>query len=211
MKSVFQRLFKAASRASTFGLPKGAHITRYKMYQHLSGFKEMLPEGRALSISGSEKLCRVMDYNDSAIQDASYPETNILDLPYEDGEFDCVVSDQVLEHVKGNPQKAIDECFRVVRPGGYVVHTTCFINPIHLNPSDYWRFTPDALRLMTEQHGEVIDSDGWGNPLIWPYILTGLRFEPIPHSTWHPLNWLATFNHPNWPVITWVLARKHAD
>jgi 2-polyprenyl-3-methyl-5-hydroxy-6-metoxy-1,4-benzoquinol methylase len=45
-----------------------------------------------------------------------------------------VVSDQVLEHVVGDPQTAIDETLRVLRPGGIVIHTTCFMNPIHGAP-----------------------------------------------------------------------------
>lgn len=203
-------VLKRIVRASAVGSPTGPHVTRYSMYQQLADLKGALSGSRVLSISGSEDLCRVLGFEGSAVTDASYPEANILDLPFEDGAFDGVVSDQVLEHVEGNPQRAIDECFRVTRPGGFAVHATCFINPIHLAPGDFWRFTPDALRLLVRDHGEVVEAGGWGNPLVWPYIKAGLRFEPIPHSRWHPLHWLATRDNPKWPVVTWVVARKHA-
>ena len=42
-------------------------------------------------------------------------------LPFEDATFDIVVSDQVFEHVLDYPQ-AIDELWRVMRPGGAWLH-----------------------------------------------------------------------------------------
>lgn len=198
-------------RALTAGLPKGSHVTRYAMYRHLETYRGRLSGTRILSISGSDALCAVLGFEGASVTGASYPEASVLDLPFEDGAFDGVVSDQVLEHVEGDPQRAIDECFRVTRPGGFAVHATCFLNPIHAAPGDFWRFTPDALGLLAAPHGEVVETGGWGNPWIWPYIGAGLRFESIPHARWHPLHWLATHNHPEWPVSTWVVATKSGD
>jgi len=137
-----------------------------------------------------------------------YPQFNILNLPFEDGEFDAVVSDQVLEHVEGNPQAAIDETFRVLKQNGIALHTTCLINPVHGAPSDYWRFTPNALRLLVTKNGEVIDAGGWGNPYVLFFLALGLRFKSIPHARWHPAHWLAMKNSDKWLIHTWVLARK---
>jgi SAM-dependent methyltransferase len=155
-------------------------------------------------------LARLLGFKDEQITDASYPEFNILSLPFEDGEFDAVVSDQVLEHIEGNPQSAIDETFRVLKPNGISLHTTCFINPVHGAPNDYWRYTPDALKLLTKKHGEVLDIGGWGNPYVWLFAAVGLRYEPIPDARWHPAHWIATKNSSKWPIITWVFCRKAA-
>jgi 2-polyprenyl-3-methyl-5-hydroxy-6-metoxy-1,4-benzoquinol methylase len=45
-----------------------------------------------------------------------------LDLPYEDGTFDCVIASEILEHVPDD-DRAIDELVRVVRPGGWLAVT----------------------------------------------------------------------------------------
>ena len=57
-----------------------------------------------------------------------------------DQSLDCVVVLEVLEHVK-NPQKALSEIFRVLKPGGKIILSTPFIFHIHAEPHDYWRFT----------------------------------------------------------------------
>lgn len=203
------RISRAAFRASTLGLGKGPHVTRYYMNDHLAKFAEDRPrDSRALSISHSEGLAKLLGFTDDQITDAAYPEHSIFDLPFEDETFDAVVSDQVLEHLEGDPQNAIDETFRVLQPNGVVLHTTCFINPIHACPNDYWRFTPQALQLLTSKHGDIIEASGWGNPYVWLYASCGLRFMPIPHARWHPGHWIATKNDPAWPIVTWVLTRK---
>lgn len=196
-------------KLSVFGLKTGPHVTRYFMYKHLSRYSEVRPrDSKVLSISHSEKLAEILGFKRDQIIDASYPSVNVLKLPFDDHEFDCVVSDQVLEHVEGEPQAAINELFRVLRPNGIALHSTCFINPVHGCPSDYWRFTPDALRLLTEKSGTIIDSGGWGNTYVWPFVFLGLRFAPVPEVRWHPAHWIATYNDPQWPIVTWVLVKK---
>lgn len=198
-------------RIATLGLTKGPHITRYSMYQCLSKYSETRPEDhRVLSISHSEQLARLLGYSSDQIINVEYPQVSILSLPFENDTFDAVVSDQVLEHIKGDPFAAVKETFRVVKPGGIVLHTTCLINPLHGEPMDHWRFTPYGLRLLIQGQGKVIDAEGWGNPYVWPFCFLGLRFLRIPHATWHPAHWLATKNNKKWLISTWVLARKSA-
>ena len=209
MKITMGRISRAAFRASTLGLDKGPHVTRYYMYDHLAKFAEdRSTDSRALSISHSEGLAKLLGFADHQITDAAYPEHSIFDLPFEDETFDAVVSDQVLEHLEGDPQHAIDETFRIPKPNGVALHTTCFINPIHACPNDYWRFTPQGLELLVSKHGEIIEVGGWGNPYVWLYSAFGLRFMPIPRARWHPGHWIATKNDPAWPISTWVLTRK---
>jgi SAM-dependent methyltransferase len=215
LASLPKQLLKAAVRLSTQPLPTGSHITRYAMYQHLErAFAEYGAgcEWRVLSISRSERLVQVFGaVRSTQVLEANYPEANILELPFAADEFDLVVSDQVLEHVVGDPQRAVDESRRVLKPGGLALHTTCLIQPIHKDarsPADFWRFTPDALRWLCRGFSRVVEAGGWGSPYVWLAVGLGLRYEPVPHASWHPLHQLAMKNDPRWPIHTWVAAEK---
>ncbi len=206
-----QTAIQLALRMSTLGLKKGPHFTRYYMYEHLSQYKASRSEDlRVLSVSGSKKLGELLGFSEDQIVDVQYPEHNIVNLPFSDGEFDAVVSDQVLEHVEGSPQAAIDETFRVIKPGGLALHTTCFMHPIHGAPNDFWRFTPYALRQLSQKHGHIIDCGGWGNPYVLTCLAVGAQWVRVPHARWHPLHWLATRNSDDWPIVTWILAKKRS-
>src|SRR5688572_31467051 len=141
--SPYRRLRKLVWQLSMKGLSRGPHITRYFMYRRLTSIGDTLPfrTGRVLSISRSTNLVGLLGLRPSEIVEADYPAFNILSLELPSESFDFVLSDQVLEHIEGSPQQAIDECLRVLKPGGIAIHTTCFINPIHGSPKDFWRFT----------------------------------------------------------------------
>ena len=62
-----------------------------------------------------------------------------------DATFETVLCTEVLEHLP-EPQKAIDEMYRVLRPGGELLLTTRFLFPVHDAPHDYFRYTKYGLR-----------------------------------------------------------------
>ncbi len=64
---------------------------------------------------------------------------------FEDGVYDYVVCTEVLEHTR-QPFDAIEEIFRILRPGGYLFLTTPFNFRIHGPLPDCWRFTEHGLR-----------------------------------------------------------------
>jgi len=208
--NLYRKLRKVVWQVSMTGLARGPHITRYYMYDRLRSIGARLPDrtGRVLSISHSENLVDVMKLQPCEVVSANYPEHNILALSFPSASFDYVLSDQVLEHVEGSPQQAIDECYRLLRPGGIAIHTTCFVNPIHGAPGDFWRFTPEALSLLHRNWSQVIEVGGWGNLQVWSIVQDGIRFAGIPHADWHPLHRLAVRNDPLWPIVTWIVVRK---
>ncbi|WP_428686099.1 methyltransferase domain-containing protein [Reyranella sp.] len=193
--------------------PARTHITRVSMHMALENL--VLAEDDAsktcLCISHSHPLAEVMGTVLAKRIITAYPEVNMLALPYEDASFDFVVSDQVLEHVEGDPFRAVAESVRVAKPGGVIVHTSCFMNFMHMLPLDFWRFTPQSLELLMKQAGaEVIKAGGWGNRAAWTYMQLGYRGRKVPEVAGNPIYELAIRNEKKWPVHTWVAARKPA-
>lgn len=76
-------------------------------------------------------------------------------LGIRDAAFDVVLCTEVLEHLP-EPQKGIDEMFRVLRPGGTLILTTRFLFPIHDAPHDYFRYTKYGLRHLLRRF-EVVE------------------------------------------------------
>lgn len=78
-------------------------------------------------------------------------------LPFADNTFSVAVSQEVLEHLR-EPQTALDELARVVRPGGLLYLQTPFIIGYHAAPADYWRFTNEGLAAMLQRAGLVVEA-----------------------------------------------------
>ena len=73
-------------------------------------------------------------------------------IPVEDASFDIALCLQVLEHVP-DPDAAVRELRRVVRPGGLVLTTTHGVYPFHPNPEDLWRWTQTGLERLFAENG----------------------------------------------------------
>jgi len=167
--------------------------------------------GKVLSISSLRTFRRAVPISDKAeITEVDYPKVNMQKLPFPDNTFDFVISDQVLEHIEGDAQKAIDESYRVLKPGGIAIHTTVFMNLIHWGPKDMWRFSPDALKYLCRRFSEIIQCEGWGNRLahIIFLIYNKSRDWQIPERKLSILHFLATRNNEKYPLLTWIIAKK---
>lgn len=78
-------------------------------------------------------------------------------LPFRTASVDTVLSTEVLEHVP-KPSLLVDEMARVLKPGGRLLITVPFIQPLHELPSDYFRFTPSSLKAFAESAGLEVES-----------------------------------------------------
>ena len=91
---------------------------------------------------------------------------DVQDLQFENDSFNAVVCWSVLEHVP-DPQQAIAEMYRVLRPGGLIWVQLPFLFPYHADPHDYWRVTPSGLRQWMRSFEEVSCAcDFWGGTRI---------------------------------------------
>lgn len=201
---------KTAVKLSTLGLPCRHSFSRHGMYRQIEAFAATLPDrrGRLLDISSSLYLASVIGLDPSEVVSAAYPDVSILNLPFPDNHFDWVISDQCFEHLEGQPIDAINECLRVLKPGGRMLHTTCFMTAFHGGGGlgDFWRFSPDGLALLCRDAVEVT-ARGSGHPAS-NLLNSFIGHARVPSSRWHPVTRLAELNHPGHPAMVWVHARK---
>lgn len=212
IRNLLQSAGTALYHLTTFGLAKTANHTfsRYSMYTGITeACKNIAFEGPALSISHSRHLLPIMGCEISDVADADYPAVNILQLPYSDNQFGLVVSDQVFEHIQGLPSVALKETLRVLRPGGWILHTTCFRTPYH-GPGDYWRYTPEGLGELAQICGaDKVIAKGAGSLFDPVFNILGWSRLEVPSATWHPWHQMATTYRDSYASLVWVLARKN--
>lgn len=77
---------------------------------------------------------------------------SLLHLPFQTASFDSIVCSQVLEHVP-EPQQAIMEMARCLKPGGVAIFTVPHLSYLHNEPHDYFRFTKHGLRHLMDSAG----------------------------------------------------------
>lgn len=122
--------------------------------------------------------------------------SDIQDMPLKNESFDTVLSAEVLEHVP-DPEKALREMYRVLKPGGKLVMSTPHLMYLHNEPHDFYRYTKYGLRTLLERTGfiiEYLEPSGsifsflqgiiattlvgitYGIPGIWPIVLQVSKF-----------------------------------
>lgn len=69
------------------------------------------------------------------------------DLPDDLGQFDHVECMSVLEHAR-RPWLLAANIERLMKPGATIFFTIPFIWRVHAYPSDYWRMTPEAVKVI---------------------------------------------------------------
>jgi SAM-dependent methyltransferase len=97
---------------------------------------------------------------------------DVQDLPTDWAKrFDLVLCNAILEHIP-YPQKAIDELYRVLKPGGYVYAELPFWQHYHTGGDstigeeygfggDFWRATVEGMRVWMTEFDEI--TCGWAN------------------------------------------------
>lgn len=120
--------------------------------------------------------------------------------------FDCVVADQLLEHVP-NPERVLNEAYRVLRPGGVVLVAVPFLVQIHARPDDYWRFSEAGLEVLLKRtRFEEVSTGSWGHPeAVAKYIRCSWRGVRSKRALKRLLD-----QEPDerFPLHCWALARK---
>jgi SAM-dependent methyltransferase len=119
-------------------------------------------------------------------------------LPFPDAVFQRVECDAVLEHVR-RPDQVMREIARVLAPGGYAHLVTPFCHPFHEYPKDYRRYTPDGLKLLAGEAGDLeVVAEGWRTGPTATLLVFILEYA----KGWLPWHAWRVFAHG---VLGWVL------
>lgn len=107
-------------------------------------------------------------------------------LPFSDNSFDAVISMAVLEHVK-DPFRCADELARILKPGGELICSVPFLQPMHAYPHHYYNMTAYGLKNLFDESLIVDDIQCYGSmrPIgslpwllsIWAFGLEGQARE----------------------------------
>jgi SAM-dependent methyltransferase len=130
-----------------------------------------------------------------------YPEFDLCNPPNELPQYDVVLCEQVLEHVR-DPWRAALTLHDLARQGGTVIVTTPFLYRVHYAPEDYWRFAPSGMRELLRSAGLTdIRVGAWGNASC---VRANFRL-PRPYRFWRSLK-----NDPILPIVVWAIAKRPA-
>jgi SAM-dependent methyltransferase len=99
---------------------------------------------------------------------------DVEELPHPDRSIGTVIAMNTFEHV---PRfwRGFAEVHRVLRPDGALLVSCPFYFHIHGYPSDYWRFTPEALEMLLADYPSRII--GWHGPQRRPANVWALAFR----------------------------------
>lgn len=124
--------------------------------------------------------------------------------------FDTVIATNVIEHLY-NPQKAINEIYRVLKKNGACILTAPFVYPYHAGPKDYYRFTKDSLKYLLRRFRKVeIYHHGNKLQILWHILTSGEKIGLVLHLL-NPLNPLIArihFKSTSWPSGYVAYAKK---
>jgi GT2 family glycosyltransferase/SAM-dependent methyltransferase len=95
-------------------------------------------------------------------------------LPHETGSVGTVIALSTFEHVQ-HFWRGLDEVYRVLRSDGALFMSCPFCFHIHNYPSDYWRFTPEALEVLLRDYPNKIL--GWHGPPKRPINVWAIAFR----------------------------------
>jgi SAM-dependent methyltransferase len=137
------------------------YFARRGLYQHIVALAPNI-KGRVLDVGcGSKPYLSLFPASEYIGMEISGGNTNAdcyydgNHFPFQECEFDSVLTNEVLEHVF-NPEVFLSEVNRVLKGGGVLLLTVPFVWDEHEQPYDYARYSSFGLRHLLEQNGFII-------------------------------------------------------
>lgn len=136
----------------------------YKAHLSARPGKKILNIFASKDFSGNrEEFYREKFFNECEYDDVDFWEDNFiykneksnekLSMPFSDNSFDAIVTTKyIMEHIS-DPQKAVKEFGRILRPGGEAFVVAAHVRRQHQKPHDYFRYTEFVLEKLFREAG----------------------------------------------------------
>jgi SAM-dependent methyltransferase len=190
--------------------PRANHAVRWAMYEDLVAWMTSRDwaDKVVVEFGSTNGILKAFAPNARYIR-LDFPEHDIQDLHGVDAEsIDLILLDQTLEHVP-DPERAIREVHRVLKPRGTAVITTPFLLPVHQTSSygDYTRWTPEGMRSMLLRHGLDPDVRWWGNLPAAQAILEDM-YLTADEAARRGIPISGGVSSESHPIVVWALATR---
>lgn len=193
-----------------FGYDRGTPIDRYYIEQFLRENSKFV-KGKCLEIVdnnytvkfGRSKVTKSDILDNDPKNHLANIHADLRDLKsVQSNSYDCLIVTQTLGMVD-DYEKAIKECYRILKPGGVMLVTVSSISPVlDLNYS-MWRFTVTSCRYVFSKFfkGNRLEVKSYGNVLAGQCFWVGMAVEELDKEE-------LDVNDPNYPCIIAVRATK---
>jgi len=191
-----------------FGFSRGAPIDRYYLDQFIHKIRPIVL-GDVVEIGGKDSNRAAYQF-DHATQYRGFdmfgdPDISLVGDAHDpqalpEGQLDTIIAFNVLEHCP-KPWLVIDNMRRWLKPGGMAIVMVPSCQRLHRMPEDYWRPMPAALGHLFSTWSDP-ELHVYGNPLTTIAAMMGISVGELSAAE------LDAF-HPDYPVATCVIAKKH--
>lgn len=207
----FGDLYRTKPFSVRYGIDRGGAVDRVYIEAFLKE-NQSLVRGRVLEVANNDYTKKYGGVNVSKsdvlhVNEANPKATIIADLskPLEIDEnlFDCIILTQTLQFIY-DYNKAIENCYRLLKPGGHLLLTVPGITPLGRDPFDwYWSFTSFSVQKILEGHfvKDQIRLQTFGNVLAASAFLYGMGRKEIREDD-------LKVNDSSYQVIVAVSAQK---
>jgi SAM-dependent methyltransferase len=145
--------------------------SRFRLWQENAAFAASVPIGAMVLDAGAGEAPYKSMFQHARYESADFQKvakeyaqsTYVCDLksiPVEDGRFDFIVFNQVMEHLP-EPRSVLAELYRVLKGGGRMIYSGPLFYEEHEQPYDFYRYTQFGLRHLFNSTGFVIERLDW--------------------------------------------------
>lgn len=149
----------------------GFNPSRERLWEENRRFAAAVPDGALVLDAGAGQAPYGSLFSHACYETADFLKVDkryasptyacdLSSIPVEDGRFDFVLFNQVMEHLP-EPGEVLRELFRVLKPGGRLLYSGPLFYEEHETPYDFYRYTQFGVRHLFEKPGFRVERLDW--------------------------------------------------